>query len=172
MTTAAGLGGYPESVPETPSTQLLELSGGWHGGAVPHEASCPLGADEESAKTARDFSRTTLRRWGIPGLSADVGLVVSELVTNALRHGVRSKHGHPVPPIQLRLMRRVPNLVLCAVADPSTAAPVRRDPEYAAETGRGLQVIESCCHQWGWSLLERGGKIVWAAFTVGGGSHL
>jgi hypothetical protein len=51
-------------------------------------ASCPLASRFESVRIARQFATATLRRWGRPELLDEVPLVVSELVTNALRHAL------------------------------------------------------------------------------------
>src|SRR5262249_60263545 len=51
-------------------------------------ATCTLGTHPESVKTGRDFTRVTLGLWDMSPLSDVAELVVSELVTNALRHGV------------------------------------------------------------------------------------
>jgi anti-sigma regulatory factor (Ser/Thr protein kinase) len=127
-------------------------------------ASCALGPRPESVAQAREFTRIALRDWGLAGLLAEAELVISELVTNALRHGLprpASRSGGSRYPIQLRLMAQAPYL-MCMVTDPSRAIPLRRDYDADAETGRGLQVIESCCSRWGWHLLDEGGKMVWA----------
>ncbi len=136
-------------------------------------AACELAGRPESAKTARDFTRLTLREWCMAWLSDVAELVVSELVTNALRHGLLSAQWMPGEhPIRLRLLRLNPYL-MCMVTDPDSAGPVRIDPHNGAEGGRGLQVVESCSVRWGWQLLDaraldgRGpaggvGKVVWA----------
>jgi hypothetical protein len=69
-------------------------------------------------------------------------------------------------PIRLRLLAEPPYL-MCLVADPSREIPLRRDLGPAAETGRGLHIIESCCSRWGWHLLDEGGKVVWALLPAG-----
>ena len=51
---------------------------------------------------------------------------------------------------------------MCMVTDPERAIPVLRDADPAAESGRGLTVVEACCVRWGWHLLDEGGKVVWA----------
>jgi anti-sigma regulatory factor (Ser/Thr protein kinase) len=127
-------------------------------------AGCALTPRPESVALAREFTRVTLRAWGLAGLLAEAELVISELVTNALRHGLSRPGPGPAGaghPIQLRLMAQAPYL-MCMVTDPSRAIPLRRDSGPDAETGRGLQVIESCCSRWGWHLLDDGGKMVWA----------
>jgi two-component sensor histidine kinase len=113
-------------------------------------------------KSARNFTRVTLGLWGMEALTDVVELVVSELVTNAVRHGVPSARKivseHCV---RLRLLAQAP-FVMCMVTDPGHGIPVLRDSDLAAECGRGLTVVEACCVRWGWHLLDEGGKVVWA----------
>jgi anti-sigma regulatory factor (Ser/Thr protein kinase) len=130
--------------------------------AIQPSATCGLRAEAESVKTGRDFTRAVLRDWGLMDLADVAGLVVSELVTNALRHGVPA--GPPVTDeslVRLRLLAQAP-YVMCMVTDPGSGIPVLRDPAPTAENGRGLNVVESCCVRWGWHLLDGGGKVVWA----------
>jgi anti-sigma regulatory factor (Ser/Thr protein kinase) len=125
-------------------------------------ATCTLGASPESVKTGRAFTRVTLDLWDMAALTDLTELVVSELVTNAVRHGVpsacKSVSEHCV---RLRLLAQAP-FVMCMVADPGRGIPVLRDSDLAAENGRGLTVVEACCVRWGWHLLDEGGKVVWA----------
>ena len=125
-------------------------------------ATCPLGPRPESVKTSRNFTRATLAEWDMPALADVAELVVSELVTNALRHGVPSAcqlvSGHCV---RLRLLAQAP-FVMCMVTDPGTDIPVLRESEPTSESGRGLNVVECCSVRWGWHLLDDGGKVVWA----------
>jgi two-component sensor histidine kinase len=89
-------------------------------------------------------------------------LVVSELVTNALRHGIPSACkliGEGA--VRLRLLAQPP-FVMCMVSDPGSGIPVLRDSDLSSECGRGLRVVEACSVRWGWHLLDEGGKIVWA----------
>lgn len=125
-------------------------------------ATCGLGARPEAVRAGREFTRTALRDWGMPLLGDLAELVVSELLTNALRHGIPSARRITQEcPIRLRLLAQMPFL-MCMVTDPGAEIPVRRDPGPAAESGRGLTVVESCCVRWGWHLLDEGGKVVWA----------
>ncbi|NGO68590.1 ATP-binding protein [Streptomyces boncukensis] len=91
--------------------------------SVSASASCALPPRYEAVKSARDFTRQTLRRWEISEQGEDVALVVSELVTNAMRHGLPSSpHQGAEPPVRLHLMRWSARLV-CAVRDPSSKPP-------------------------------------------------
>ncbi len=130
--------------------------------ATQPSASCGLRAVPEAVRTSRDFTRSVLREWRLPDLVDLAGLVVSELVTNALRHGMAQVRVHPSDcPIRLRLLGQAP-YVMCMVTDPGSGIPVLRDPQLCDENGRGLNVVESCCIRWGWHLLDEGGKVVWA----------
>ncbi|MBQ1091633.1 ATP-binding protein [Streptomyces sp. B93] len=144
--------------------------------AVSSASSCALPARYEAVRDARRFTRGTLDQWGIGDRFDDVCLVVSELVTNALRHAVpttsttRGVNGPPgqEPPVRLHLMRWTERLV-CAVRDPSNDTPVARDADdFSAESGRGLFLVDSFCDSWGWHPLAGTltGKVVWALFRL------
>lgn len=132
-------------------------------GAVSHESALwSLEPDYGAVKAARELVMSTLREWGMAQLAGDVELVVSELVTNALRHagGVPGCESA----IQLSAMRRGGELV-CAVRDGNDSLPMQRDPDFMAETGRGLHLISCFSRSWGVVPTITGGKFVWALFT-------
>jgi Histidine kinase-like ATPase domain len=131
----------------------------------PRIATRALGAEAGSVRAARDFTVATLRRWGTAERSQDIAIVVSELLTNALRHA-RPGSGDlgPRRPIRLGLLQPGP-CVLCAVADPSRAAPAPQRPGSLAETGRGLHIICALSDQWGYTTPGDTGKVVWAMFN-------
>ncbi|MFD3822402.1 ATP-binding protein [Streptomyces sp. NPDC058625] len=138
--------------------------------AVSDAASCSLPAHYEAVREARQFTRKTCDRWDAGDRFDDVCLVVSELVTNALRHGLPA--GAPRPagqeaPVRLHLMRWTGRLV-CAVRDPSHGSPVTREADdFSAESGRGLLLVESFSDGWGWQPMRGGrGKVVWALFLL------
>ncbi|MCI0383400.1 ATP-binding protein [Streptomyces sp. CNQ085] len=97
--------------------------------ALSGSASCALQPRYEAVRTAREFTRNVLLRWRLAGHFDTVALVVSELVTNALRHGVPGAvSGETLdPPVRLHLMNWSGRLV-CAVRDPSGKAPVAKRP--------------------------------------------
>jgi anti-sigma regulatory factor (Ser/Thr protein kinase) len=131
---------------------------GW--ACSPRIATRALGADPGSVRTARDFTVAILRRWGMAERSPDIAIMVSELMTNALRHAppasgdTRSRR-----PIRLGLLQPGP-CVLCAVADPGKTAPAPRTPGSLAETGRGLHLICALSDQWGYTMPSETGKVV------------
>ncbi|MFB7860417.1 MULTISPECIES: ATP-binding protein [unclassified Streptomyces] len=141
---------------------------------VSNSASCALPPRYEAVRGARTFTRQTLGNWDLSDRFDDVALVVSELVTNALRHAVPGEaapeHEEGLnPPVRLHLMRWASRLV-CAVRDPSRESPEARQSEedFAAESGRGLFLVESFSDSWGWHPLAGTlqGKVVWALFRL------
>jgi anti-sigma regulatory factor (Ser/Thr protein kinase) len=155
----------------TAAGHLLRLLPLGSGAMAPSTVTYALRPRPESVKAARDFTRVTLQGWGLVAVIDDLSLVVSELVSNAVRHAFASRSGdRPAPPdstLQLSLVRDRPYL-MCAVTDPGDGVPVRRQPDYIAETGRGLQLVESFSQAWGWSPLSTHGKVVWALFHLAG----
>jgi hypothetical protein len=55
--------------------------------------------------------------------------------------------------------------VLCAVADPSRAVPLTHTHRSLDETGRGLQIISALSDDWGYTIPDEAGKVVWAMFA-------
>ena len=124
------------------------------------------GVDANLIRAARDFTISTLQRWGVAERREDVAVVVSELLTNALLHALPAAgHAHTAWPIRLGLLQPERG-VMCAVADPSRVAPVLQQPEHLGETGRGLHVIAALSDQWGCTIPTDMGKVMWAAFST------
>ncbi|MFF0227460.1 ATP-binding protein [Streptomyces sp. NPDC004629] len=137
--------------------------------AVSSAASCALPARYEAVREARRFTRGTLDLWDVGDRFDDICLVVSELVTNALRHALPGDGGvDPSAAVRLHLMRWAERLV-CAVRDPSHETPVAHAAEdHVAESGRGLFLVDSFSDSWGWHPLAGtlSGKVVWALFRL------
>ncbi|MEU9018653.1 ATP-binding protein [Actinomadura sp. NPDC048394] len=104
-------------------------------------------------ETARQFVSTRFAQWGLDDF--DGQLVVSELVTNALLHGVGA--------IVVRVLQdehsRLPKV---EVTDQGAGRPVLRPPNYAVDSGRGLSIVAALASDWGVRSLPDGGKAVWA----------
>ncbi len=132
----------------------------------PHGAVCALRPTSTSSRTARDFATETLNSWGLPDLVDDAVVIISELVTNAVRHGLppyAAAAGDS--PIKLTLVRQG-RFVVCIVSDPSDQDPKVRPADDVCENGRGLHVIEALSRVWGWTPLPGTGKAVWAALSI------
>lgn len=160
------------SLPE--DTWLEAASAGLGAGQI---ASCPLDPGATASGAARHFTRQILGSWGLLVLAEDAAVIVSELVTNALCHGVRDtdgpardgpvRYGPAHDRVELTLLRRAGEMV-CAVTDPGAGHPVLGIPDPAAEAGRGLHVIEALAATWGWTRLDAHKKAVWATLSVPG----
>ena len=123
-----------------------------------------------SIATARAFTLRTMQKWGADSRGDDAAAVVTELLTNALRHALAQFPADSSAPsswpIRLGLADPGP-YVICAVADPSTDLPTLRRPAWQDEAGRGLLVVGSLSDQWGSCTAPDGrGKVVWAAFAA------
>jgi anti-sigma regulatory factor (Ser/Thr protein kinase) len=140
-----------------------------------------LPTDLTAVREARAVVQRVLAGWRAEAIFDDVVLVASELVANALRHGVRpdrtvaDRPGADRGGVQISLVSTGSH-VICAVTDPSANPPVRQSADPLAASGRGLQLVESLSLCWGWTLLDDDrdpseadhvhGKSVWAIFPL------
>ncbi|PTH85762.1 histidine kinase [Streptomyces sp. A244] len=92
-----------------------------------------------------------LRTWGLEELAFTTELIVSELVTNAIRYGIG--------PIRLRVLRDGDSLI-CEVADGSSTSPHLRRAAITDEGGRGLFLVARFARRWGTRYMARG-KVIW-----------
>ncbi|WP_250280874.1 MULTISPECIES: ATP-binding protein, partial [unclassified Frankia] len=115
-------------------------------------ASWDLPADPAVVAHARAHTTDQLTAWGLHDAIYTTELVVSELVTNAIRHATG--------PIHLRLIRDRGTLI-CEVSDTSSTAPHLRRARTLDENGRGLFLIAQLTHHWG-TRYNRTGKTIWA----------
>ncbi|MGW4201133.1 ATP-binding protein [Streptomyces sp. NPDC004726] len=100
-------------------------------------AACSLSARFEAVRGARTFTRQTLGEWNLDDRFDDVALVVSELVTNALRHALPDEDREiQDPPVRLHLLRW-PGRLVCAVRDPSPQSPGASFGERPGAMGNG-----------------------------------
>ncbi|MEU5294501.1 SpoIIE family protein phosphatase [Streptomyces umbrinus] len=101
-----------------------------------------------------EVRKNALRRltdWGLSDAAFVTELVVSELVTNAIRHAT--------PPIQLRLIHD--RTLICEVSDASSTAPHMRRARTYDEGGRGLLLVAQLTQRWGTRPTPTG-KTIWA----------
>ncbi len=116
-----------------------------------HVAALDLPSDPAAVAGARRFTLDTLSAWGLGDLSFSTELMVSELVTNAIRYGKT--------PIRLRLIRQLS--LTCEVFDASNTAPHLRRARTFDEGGRGLLLVAQMANRWG-TRHSREGKVIWA----------
>lgn len=122
-----------------------------------------LGVLPGAVPCARLHAMQVLWEWGLTGLRDDVELLVSELVTNAVRVS-QSMRGIASVRLWLRSDKR---RVLILVWDGNPRPPVRIDATEDAESGRGLLLVETISDRWNWYRPNgMDGKIVWAEVSV------
>ncbi|MFD1833064.1 SpoIIE family protein phosphatase [Streptomyces desertarenae] len=109
----------------------------------------------QTARQARRLARRALERWGLEDLTDSVELLVSEVVTNAVRYAER--------PITLRLLRT--DVLRCEVGDDVPQLPRLRQARATDEGGRGLYLVNRLARRWGATRLSTG-KVVWFEFPM------
>ncbi|MFI8008388.1 SpoIIE family protein phosphatase [Streptomyces sp. NPDC086010] len=108
-------------------------------------------AASTSVAKARHEVQRQLDRWGFTDLVFATEIIVSELVTNAVRYAGG--------PIVLRLIRDT--VLICEVSDPSNTQPRLRRARETDEGGRGLFLVAQLSTRWG-SRYGENGKTIWA----------
>ncbi|MEU8621840.1 ATP-binding SpoIIE family protein phosphatase [Streptomyces sp. NPDC048623] len=109
-----------------------------------------LEPEDAAPGRARRLARRALARWDLEDLTDSVELLISEVVTNAVRYAER--------PVTLRLLRT--DVLRCEVGDDSPQLPRQRRARDTDEGGRGLFLVNRLARRWGATRLS-GGKVVW-----------
>lgn len=129
----------------------------------PRQSFLELGPLPGAVPCARLHARQLLWEWKQSELSETVELLVSELVTNAIKANRAMEHLLPVRFWLLSDNARV----MIVVWDANPQPPIRVDPTDEAESGRGLLLVEALSKQWDWNVpSELGGKAVWALVAI------
>jgi hypothetical protein len=110
------------------------------------------------AARARQFTRATLLQWQLAELIDPVITVVTELVSNAVRH--------TGAPRQLDLLVNG-NCLVITVTDDDERLPRRTDPGPSDPRHRGLVIVDAYAHRWGSRPLDKG-KAVWVEMSLPG----
>jgi anti-sigma regulatory factor (Ser/Thr protein kinase) len=118
-------------------------------------ASWDMPADFENVARSRRLAGEQLTAWGLEEIAFTAELVVSELVTNAIRHGSG--------PIRVRLIRD--RTLICEVSDLSHTSPHLRRAATTDEGGRGLFIVARLTHDWG-ARYTSTGKTVWSEMPL------
>ncbi|WOX21599.1 SpoIIE family protein phosphatase [Streptomyces solicathayae] len=112
-----------------------------------------VASDPAEVAGARALVRGKLEEWGLDDAAFVLELVVSELVTNAIRYGR--------PPVSLRLLRAADHTLICEVSDGGHTSPHLRRAGNEDEGGRGLFLVAQFTGLWGTRYSDRG-KTIWA----------
>ncbi|WP_069817077.1 SpoIIE family protein phosphatase [Streptomyces sp. TP-A0874] len=113
-------------------------------------ATWELLTDPAVVSRAREMATRQLSQWGLDELIFSTELIVSELVTNAIRHASG--------PLNLRLIRE--RSLICEVSDSSSTSPHLRHARTTDEGGRGLFLISQLTDRWGARYTPKG-KVIW-----------
>jgi hypothetical protein len=117
-----------------------------------------------SVGRARRLLADHLSAWGLPHLTENAGLIVSELVTNAVAH-VHPPYGRLIS----TRFERLECGVRIEVHDSGDGKPERREASGAEESGRGLRLVDVLTGgNWGVSDRNGPGKAVWAVYADDG----
>ncbi|MEU1594590.1 SpoIIE family protein phosphatase [Streptomyces sp. NPDC005708] len=114
-------------------------------------ASWDIPKDSVAVAPARTEADRQLAAWGLEDLAFTTELVVSELVTNAIRYASE--------PIRLRMIRD--RTLICEVSDGSSTSPHLRHARTTDEGGRGLFLIAQFAQRWS-TRYDRNGKTIWS----------
>ncbi|MCX4626656.1 SpoIIE family protein phosphatase [Streptomyces sp. NBC_01443] len=115
-------------------------------------------ADPAAVSRVRNAGSAQLAAWGLGDIAFTAELILSELITNAIRYGTA--------PIRVRLLRD--RNLICEVSDGSSTSPHLRYAATTDEGGRGLFLVAQYAERWGTRYTERG-KVIWAELPLTGG---
>ena len=120
-------------------------------------ATWDLPADPALVSEVRAAALRQLADWGLDEAAFAAELMLSELVTNAIRHGAG--------PIRVRLLHD--RKLICEVSDTSNTAPHLRRAATTDEGGRGLFLVAQLAQSWG-TRYKPQGKVIWAECALTG----
>ncbi|MFF2732780.1 SpoIIE family protein phosphatase [Streptomyces sp. NPDC058008] len=140
-----------ELLPERPTDDVALLIARTRALDASHVATWDVPCDAAAVAGARRDACRQLAAWGLHEAATVTELVVSELVTNAIRYGAA--------PVQLRLIRN--NNLICEVSDASSTSPHLRRARTFDEGGRGLLLVAQLTQDWG-TRHTHTGKTIWA----------
>ncbi|MEU8520149.1 SpoIIE family protein phosphatase [Streptomyces sp. NBC_01216] len=117
-------------------------------------------SDPAAVSRVRNEGAAQLAAWGLGESAFTAELILSELITNAIRYGAE--------PIKVRLLRD--RSLICEISDGSSTSPHLRYAATTDEGGRGLFLVAQFAKRWGTRYTDRG-KVIWAELPlVGGGA--
>lgn len=116
--------------------------------------------DPSDVSRVRRAGSAQLTAWGLGDVTFTAELILSELITNAIRYGT--------PPIRVRLLRD--RTLICEISDGSSTSPHLRYAATTDEGGRGLFLVAQYAERWGTRYTDRG-KVIWAELPLTGAAE-
>ncbi|MFG2295974.1 SpoIIE family protein phosphatase [Streptomyces sp. NPDC048603] len=140
-----------------PSDDIALLVAGTRLLAADQVAAWDVPAEPAEVSRVRNAASAKLSDWGLEEVAFTAELILSELITNAIRYGGE--------PIRVRLLRD--RVLTCEVWDSSSTAPHLRYAASTDEGGRGLFLVAQMAERWGTRYTGRG-KVIWAELSLSG----
>lgn len=137
-------------LPAAPSDDIALLVAETRGVPEDHIARWDVPSDPAAVAAVRNEANDTLAAWGLDELTFTTELILSELITNAIRYATG--------PIGVRLL--LDRSLICEVADASSTSPHLRYAATTDEGGRGLFLVAQMAERWG-TRYTKSGKIIW-----------
>ncbi|RSM87644.1 histidine kinase [Streptomyces sp. WAC 01325] len=138
-------------LPERPKDDVALLVARTRQLPVDRIADWDVQPDPAAVAGMRDAVSDKLEAWGLAELGFTMELILSELITNAIRYGAE--------PIHVRLIRD--RALTCEVSDGSSTSPHLRYAATTDEGGRGLFLVSQMAERWGTRYTPQG-KVIWA----------
>ncbi|MFI9051038.1 SpoIIE family protein phosphatase [Streptomyces sp. NPDC053427] len=118
-------------------------------------------SDPAAVSPVRTGCTRTLESWGLSDIGFTTELILSELLTNAIRYGTQ--------PIRVRLLHD--RSLICEVSDGTNASPHLRRAATTDEGGRGLFLVAQFAERWG-TRYTPGGKVIWTEQSLDDGDRV
>jgi serine phosphatase RsbU (regulator of sigma subunit)/PAS domain-containing protein/anti-sigma regulatory factor (Ser/Thr protein kinase) len=142
-------------LPAHPADDVALLVARTHALAKDRIAEWDVDPAPEAVAGMRALVVEQLERWGLDEETFATELILSELVTNAIRYGAA--------PVHVRLL--LDRTLICEVSDASSTSPHLRHAATTDEGGRGLFLVAQLAERWGTRYLPAG-KVIWAEQTI------
>ncbi|MEV5873182.1 SpoIIE family protein phosphatase [Streptomyces sp. NPDC052101] len=144
-----------ELLPERPADDVALLIARTRALPAEQVADWDVPHDPAAVSGMRAAVSEKLAEWGLSELGFGMELVLSELITNAIRYGS--------DPIHVRLIHD--RTLICEVSDGSSTSPHLRYAATTDEGGRGLFLVSQLAERWGTRYTPQG-KVIWAELTI------
>ncbi|MFF8024665.1 SpoIIE family protein phosphatase [Streptomyces sp. NPDC007896] len=138
-------------LPARPSDDIALIVAGTRVLGAEHIAEWQVPSEPAAVGEVRASVTRQLAEWGLDDMAFTTELILSELVTNAIRYGSGS--------IQVRVLRD--RSLICEVSDNSSTSPRLRYAATTDEGGRGLFLVAQLAERWG-TRYTQAGKVIWA----------